>query len=166
MGTLNTIMSVSGDTGTQSGGQVMSNRTGATTSAGSVGFQDTLQTDTGGGGDTSLLAAMANVVAATTAYIKLGRVGVWAEAGVADDGTGKFIMGEGVICKIRVDGGTDIVKGDALIAVNGANYLAKTTTASARYHAIALEAETNAVDVSTWRPILCILYSEGRTLGL
>lgn len=133
----------------------LTNRTGATTVQGSVGFIDLPQAD---GDSTDLPTAQGNVVATSTALIASGLCVVARDAGVLDNGVGQYSCDEGTKCYINVDGTTDVAKGDVLKPVNAGDHMVKATVGTDRWFAQALEART----ANTEGPVLCILWSMGK----
>jgi hypothetical protein len=133
---------------------LLTNRTGATSVLGGTCAIDLPQAD---GDSTTLRLGLSNVVAASTALMAVGFIGLWATAGVADNADGRVIFGHGVLCQANVDSTTDIAKGDALKCVNAGDHLVKATPGTDRYHAIALEART----ANTEGPIWVMLFSAG-----
>jgi hypothetical protein len=141
----------------QQRGELVNNRTGATSAKGGGGQLDLAQNESQ---SSSIALALSNVTGVTTGGIAAGMIGVWSRTGFADDTPGEFILGEGVEVDMLVDPtGAAISKMDPLKGQNGSVNFVKATAGTDRYHGIALESKATNAAVATLR---AILFSSGR----
>ncbi len=135
---------------------IFTNRTGATSVLGGVGFQDVM---TGDASSTSIALGEGHSVAVSTARIAMRPpLVVWAEAGIADDKPGRAYCGDGIRCLINVDSTTDLAKGDWLKPVDAGDHMVKGTLGTDYVYAMVLTARTSN-DEGT---VDCLLYSSGK----
>lgn len=132
------------------------NRTGAATALGYVGFVDDIQSDAA---STTLALGLAGIVKPATAHLtQPGRIpAVCVEAGVADDGEGRWAVAQdasGLVIQILVESTTDVALGDPLKIVDAQYYLVKATTGADEFVAIALEAKTANSAAVMWCRLL------------
>lgn len=140
--------------------QTLMNRSAANLTKNGAYFLDT---PNGDADSTDIPNGLNNAIAVTTALIAQRPPLAIADenqtdATIADNSPGRFLMGEGVLCRVLVNSTTDITKGDWLKPVNAQSYLVKATLGTDVIYAQALETRT----ADTTGPISVLLYSSGR----